>query len=74
MAAKKKAVSKTAPVKVLSDKEIVLKKFKDAECMEAKIGLFHICTDCEESAPTAIHSGFAKSEGDAWKLAAHAVL
>lgn len=73
MAGKKttKTAVKAAPVKVLSDEEIVKKKFKSAVCEPVKTG-FCILDQLDEGSP--VHAGLAKSEDDAWKLAAHAVL
>jgi hypothetical protein len=76
---KSKASAKKAaePVAILSDKEIVLKKYPEAECINpevpnvGKIG-FIIYQDKTDFRP--VHSGIAKSEQEAWKLAAHAVL
>lgn len=65
------AAPKAAPVKVLSDKEIVKKKFKSATCEPVKSG-FCILDKVDEGSP--VHAGIAKSESDAWKLAAHAVI
>ncbi len=70
----KKAVAKTAKPKVidkvLSDKEIVKNKFKSARAEKIK-NCFCIF-DKKDGIP--IHSGLAKSESNAWKLAAHSVL
>jgi hypothetical protein len=73
MAGKKttKTAVKAAPVKVLSDKEIVKKKFKSATCEPVKDG-FCILDQVDEGSP--VHAGIARKESDAWKLAAHAVL
>jgi len=66
----KKAAVKVVPTKVLSDKEIVQAKFKSAKSEKLK-NRFCIL-DKKDGVP--LHSGLAKSESDAWKLAAHAVL
>jgi hypothetical protein len=74
MAEKKKPAKKTAkpaaktPVQYLSDKELVLKLEKDAVCLPLKDGF--VVFDQEEKG-VSLHSGIAKSEADAWKLAAH---
>ena len=69
-AAKKPA--KQEPAKVLSDEEIVLEKYPDAECEDFEKGFLICASDKEPLIP--LHSGIAKSESDAWKLAAHQVL
>ena len=71
MAEKKSPFKKAKPaaktsVKVLSDKEKVLAVYDDAECLEAKERFYIFDADGEK-----ILSGLAKSESDAWKLAAH---
>ncbi len=66
--------AESAHVEVLSDKEIVLKQYDDAECWQFKVGRFVICTNMDGKEPTRLHSGLAGSESEAWKLAAHAVL
>ena len=65
-----KTVIPTAPAKVLSDKEIVQEKFKFAKPDKRK-NCFCIL-DKKDGVP--IHSGLAKTESDAWKKAAHAVI
>ena len=67
----KKAASKVVPSKVLSDKEIVKKKYKSAVCEPVKTG-FCILDQVDEG--STVHAGIAKSEVDAGKLAAHAVI
>lgn len=67
----KKAASKAVPAKVLSDKQIVKNKFKSAECVPIKTG-FCIMDQVDEGSP--VHAGLAKSEDDAWKLAARTVI
>jgi hypothetical protein len=68
-----------APSKVLSNKEIVLQKYISADCKKVKDG-FVICNQDQDGYALfdtngkPIHSGLAKTESDAWKLAAHAVL
>lgn len=73
MAAKKstKTATKAALQEVLSDKEIVLKKFKNAVCEPVKTG-FCVLDNAKDGSP--IHSGLAKTKENAWKLAARAVL
>ena len=72
MAEKKtsKKAAKTAPAKALSDDQIVKNKHKKAECKELRGKFYIFCPEME----VAVHSGLAKSESDAWKLAANAVL
>lgn len=69
----KKATPKAAPKqpKIKSDKELVLQCVRDAECVEQKPGLFNICLKSQKGDIIKLHSGLAKSESDAWKLAAH---
>lgn len=65
----KKALKKTTPVIVLSDKEIVQEKYRFARTEKLKN---RFCVfDKKDGNPV---SGLAKSEKDAWKLAAHLVL
>lgn len=66
-----KKAANVAPSKVPSNKQQVLKKHKSANCVSVK-SRFCIMDKVDEGSP--VHAGLAKSEGDAWKLAAHAVL
>lgn len=70
---KSTTAAKSAPAKAeqLTNKEIVLKKHKKAECLPVKTG-FSVVDQVDDGSP--VHAGLAKSEDDAWKLAAHAVL
>ena len=65
----KKAVE-TAPTKALTNEQVVQNKYKKAQCKELRGKFYIFCPDME----LAVHSGLAKNEGDAWKLAAKAVL
>ena len=67
----KKSATEAAPAKVLSDKDIVKKSYKKAVCEPVKTG-FCILDHKDKGSP--VHAGLAKSEKDAWKLAAHTVL
>ena len=74
---KKPATKKTAkatPAPILTDKEKVKKQVKDAECFKQKKGLYNICLKSQRGHIIPLHSGLAKTESDAWKLAAHAVI
>jgi hypothetical protein len=70
MAKSKVTAKKAEPVAVLSDKEIVLEKYPKASCINVKdkFAIFFYF----EKYP--LRAGIAKSEQEAWKLAAHAVL
>ena len=67
MASKKKTTTKTTPIK--SDKDQVKSIHKKAVCQEIKTG-FVIFDKSEDG--KALHSGIARTESDAWKLANHA--
>lgn len=76
MVGKKKTASKpaskaSAVKKPLSDKDQVLKIFKNSVCLPIKTGF--VIFDQEEEGK-ALHSGLAKCESDAWKVAAHNLL
>lgn len=69
--ATRKASSKAATVApVLSDKEIVKQKFKDARA--EKIGEKFLILDKKDGVP--VFPGLSKTEADAWKRSAHLVL
>ncbi len=70
MLTKKKTATKAVPQVVISDKDLVKAKFKNARPEKLK-NRFCIL-DKKDGKP--IHSGLAGSESNAWKLAAHSVL
>ena len=72
----KSTAKKAAPAKILSDKEIVLEKYPEAECKPLRNGYIVAVFDEKygNNIGKGVHSGLAKTEQDAWKLAAHAVL
>ena len=77
MAPRKKILSKIftekpqeTPSKVLSDKETVKEKFKNARVVKLK-NRFYIL-DKKDGIP--IYSGLSNSESNAWKRAAHEVV
>jgi hypothetical protein len=79
MAAKKTAAKKPVEVQSLSNQEIVLNKYILAACKPVKNGFCIFNQEDNDyalfdSLGTPLHSGLAKTEQDAWKLAAHAVL
>ena len=57
------------PSEVLSDKDQVKSKFKDAVIRKEKKGF--IVMSSGGITKKALHSGIAKTESDSWKLAAH---
>lgn len=65
--------AKAEPVKIQTNKEIVIEKHPKAECIKTKSGFFHICVKSGKNT-TPVHSGLAKNESDAWKKAAHEVM
>lgn len=72
MAAKRSSQkAEKTPTESLSNKEIVKQKFEDAYCLPVKNGCC-IMNQVDEGSP--VHAGLAKTEEDAWKLAAHAVM
>lgn len=65
--------TKAEPVKIQTNKEVVLEKHPKAECIKFKTGYFHIGIRSGKNV-TLVHSGLAKNESDAWKKAAHEVM
>ncbi len=60
------------PPEALSNQDRVKSKFKDSVISEVKSGF--IVMSSKGITKKALHSGIAKTESDAWKLAAHSIL
>lgn len=57
-----------------SEKDVVQEKFKKSKCVPVKTGFSIIKeTPGKDKAPAYLFAGIAKSEKDAWKLAASAL-